>query len=176
MGFLRQSFDKRKIMEIKIRHAEKEDTVSIKAIYEQPHAIEGTLQLPYPSLSQWESRFEKWGENMQNLLAVHNEKVVGQLGLQFYPGQRRKHAATFGMAVCSSVLGQGVGRVLLNAAIDSCDNWLNISRLELLVFVDNESAIRLYKSSGFVVEGTNKNFAYKAGQYVDVYSMARIRN
>ena len=60
-------------MEIKIRHAEKEDIASIKAIYEQPHAIEGTLQLPYPSVSIWESRFEKWGDNLQNFIAVVDE-------------------------------------------------------------------------------------------------------
>ena len=163
-------------MEIKIRHAEKADTASIKAIYAQPHVIEGTLQLPYPSLSIWESRFEKWGENMQNLIAVHNEKVVGQLGLQFFSGHRRKHVATIGMAVCSSVLGKGVGRALLTAAIDTSDNWLNISRLELTVYVDNEPAIGLYKSCGFEIEGTNKKFGFKTGQYVDAYSMARIRN
>ena len=163
-------------MDIKIRHAEKEDIASIKAIYEQPHAIEGTLQLPYPSVSIWESRFEKWGDNLQNFIAVIDEKVVGQLGLQPFTGQRRKHAATFGMAVCSSVLGQGVAKALLNAAIDSCDNWLNISRIELQVFVDNESAIGLYKSCGFEIEGTNKKFAYKAGKFVDAYTMARLRS
>ena len=64
-------------MEIKIRHAEKKDIASIKAIYEQPHAIKGTLQLSYLSVAQWESRFEKWGDNMQNLIAVVDEKVVG---------------------------------------------------------------------------------------------------
>ena len=162
-------------MEIQIRHAEKADMESIKAIYEQPHAIEGTLQLPYPSVSIWESRFEKWGDNMQNLIAAVDEKVVGQLGLQFFIGHRRKHVAAAGMAVCSSAIGQGVGKALLNAALDTCDNWLNISRIELQVFVDNAAAIALYKSCGFEIEGTNKNFAYKAGNYVDAYSMARLR-
>lgn len=163
-------------MEIKIRHAEKEDIAAIKAIYEQPHAMEGTLQLPYPSLSLWESRFEKLGENFQNLIAIHNEKVVGQLGLHFFSGQRRKHVATIGMAVCSSVLGQGVGKALLTAAIESCDNWLNISRIELMVFVDNKPAIGLYKSCGFEIEGTSKKYGYKAGKFVDAHSMARLRD
>jgi len=162
-------------MEIKIRHAEKKDIASIKAIYEQPHAIKGTLQLSYLSVAQWESRFEKWGDNMQNLIAVVDEKVVGQLGLYFFIGHRRKHVASFGMAVCSSVLAQGVGKAMLNAAIDTCNNWLNISRIELQVFVDNEAAIALYKSCGFEIEGTNKKFAFKAGGFVDAYSMARLR-
>ncbi len=148
----------------------------IQAIYKQPHAIAGTLQVPFPSLSSWESRFEKAGDMMQNLVAIVDGKVAGQLGLHFCHGHRRKHVASFGMAVCASFLRQGVGKSLLGAVIDSCDNWLNISRIELEVYVDNESAIGLYKSFGFEIEGCCRNYAYKAGKLTDVYLMARLRD
>ena len=63
----------------------------------------------------------------------------------------------------------------MRAAVDVADNWLNLLRLELTVFVDNEPAIQLYKKNGFVVEGTLSQYAFRAGQYIDVFTMARLR-
>jgi len=68
-----------------------------------------------------------------------------------------------------------VGKALLEAALDMCDNWLNIHRVELQVFVDNAAAIHLYEQLGFVQEGRHKDFAFQHGGYVDAYTMARIR-
>jgi putative acetyltransferase len=43
------------------------------------------------------------------------------------------------------------------------------------VYTDNEPAVRLYKKFGFEIEGTLKKYAYRDGEYVDVYAMARFR-
>jgi putative acetyltransferase len=48
-------------------------------------------------------------------------------------------------------------------------------RLELEVYVDNAPAIRLYEKFGFIIEGTMVQFAFRDGQYVDTYMMARLR-
>jgi len=47
--------------------------------------------------------------------------------------------------------------------------------LELEVYTDNEPSIHLYKKFGFVVEGALQQFAYRDGQFVDVYAMGRLR-
>ena len=80
-----------------------------------------------------------------------------------------------GTPVRDEFQGQGVGTALMVAAVDLADNWLNLLRLELGVYTDNEPAIRLYKKVGFVVEGTLLKYAYRAGQYVDVVTMARLK-
>jgi putative acetyltransferase len=59
--------------------------------------------------------------------------------------------------------------------IDLSDNWLKLSRLELEVFVENVPAIQLYKKCGFTIEATLVDFAFREGQYVEAYTMARIR-
>ena len=64
---------------------------------------------------------------------------------------------------------------MLGALIDTSDNWLNLKRLELTVFVDNEPAIRLYQKFGFEIEGTRRAAAFRDGQFVDMYEMARVR-
>ena len=79
------------------------------------------------------------------------------------------------MAVRDDWQGKGVGTALMQAAIDLADNWLNLKRLELEVYVDNASAIRLYEKIGFAIEGTMVDFAFRDGQYVDTHLMARLR-
>jgi len=52
---------------------------------------------------------------------------------------------------------------------------LNLTRLDLRVYVDNEPAIALYNKFGFEIEGTHRLFAYRNGEYVDAHVMARLR-
>jgi len=56
------------------------------------------------------------------------------------------------------------------------DDWLDLQRIELTVFVDNDRAIALYEKSGFVSEGRFKNYAFRDGHYVDAYAMARLKS
>lgn len=64
----------------------------------------------------------------------------------------------------------------MQAAVDLADKWLNLTRLELEVQVDNEGAIRLYKKFGFEIEGTLREYAFRDDSFVDVYSMARLKD
>ncbi|MEK7786498.1 MAG: GNAT family N-acetyltransferase, partial [Chloroflexota bacterium] len=106
---------------------------------------------------------------------VENE-VIGQLGLHTFPNApRRRHVGQIGMAVRDDWQGKGAGTALMQAAIDLAEKWLNLSRLELEVYTDNEPAIRLYKKLGFSIEGTLVHFAFRDGQYVDAYMMARLK-
>jgi len=109
-------------------------------------------------------------------VACIEDEIAGQLNIHTFPNRpRRRHAGHIGMTVRDDFKGQGVGTELMRAAVDMADNWLNLLRLELTVFVDNEPAIRLYKKYGFVIEGTLSRYAFRAGQYINVFTMARFR-
>jgi putative acetyltransferase len=125
----------------------------------------------------WRKRLAEPPEGLFNLVAcVEDNEVVGHLGLHTFPDRpRRRHAGQIGMAVRDDWQGKGVGTALMQAAIDLAENWLNLNRLELEVYIDNEPAIRLYKRFGVTIEGTLARFAYRDGQYVDTYTMARLR-
>jgi putative acetyltransferase len=71
---------------------------------------------------------------------------------------------------------RGIGSRLLAALTDAADNWLNLSRLELAVYVDNAAAVRLYEKFGFAVEGTRRRDAFRDGAFVDSFVMARLRD
>ncbi|MBB3167031.1 GNAT family N-acetyltransferase [Simiduia aestuariiviva] len=157
-----------------VRHGELSDLAGIKAIYEQPHAYGNTLQLPYQSDGFWQRRLQNSSDSQISLVAVHNDEIVGQISLSVNDRPRRKHVATLGMGVSHAHRGTGVGSKLLHAALDLTDNWLNVTRVEIEVYTDNEQAINLYQKFGFEVEGTAKNYAFRQGRYVDALYMARL--
>jgi len=70
---------------------------------------------------------------------------------------------------------QGIGSRLLAAVLEVADNWMNLRRVELTVYADNQAAIGLYRKFGFETEGQLRDYAVRDGGYVDVLSMARLR-
>jgi putative acetyltransferase len=157
-----------------VRLYEGRDLDQIQAIYSEPGAYGNTLQLPYQSAEHWEKKLGRDG--LTNLVAVRGDDVVGHLSVELSQIPRRRHVATFGMGVKASARGTGVGSLLLNAAIDLCENWVNVSRIELEVYTDNAAGVALYSKCGFEIEGTCKRYAFRDGQYVDVHIMARVRS
>ena len=162
---------------IYVRHTEPGDYEAIQKIFAGPRVVQGTLQLPFTSIDGWRKKLAEPPEGLYSLVTcVENDEVVGTLGLHTFPNRpRRRHTGQIGMAVRDDWQGKGVGTALMAAAVDLADNWLNLTRLELEVFTDNEPAIKLYRRFGFTIEGTMVRFAYRDGQYVDTYLMARIR-
>lgn len=161
--------------QITIRHCEARDIEQIRAIYADPTAFADTLQLPFPSIEVWEKRLSPCPDGFTCLVAVRDDEVLGQLGLEVFRSPRRHHAATLGMGVKASARRIGVGSSLLCAAIDLCEKWMNVSRIEIEVYIDNDAAIALYAKHGFVIEGTCRQFAFRDGKCVDAHIMARIR-
>jgi putative acetyltransferase len=163
-------------MTITIRRTEPSDYEAMRHIFASPQVVWGTLQLPFPSAEQWRQRLVEPPDGLFGLVACVENEVVGQLDLYTFPHKpRRRHAGQIGMAVRDDWQGKGVGSALLQAAIDLADKWLNLTRLELEVFVDNPPAIRLYEKFGFSIEGRMVNFAFRDGQFVDTYVLARLR-
>jgi putative acetyltransferase len=159
-----------------IRRAEPDDCSALYEMFTSPNVYPGTLQLPYPSRELWRQRLSDT-DGTYNLVAVVGDRVVGMLSVHTFPNRpRRRHAGAIGVSVHDEWQGKGVGTALMRAGLDLADNWLNLTRLELEVFTDNESAIRLYEHFGFEREGTLRQHSFRGGRYVDSYVMARLRN
>jgi putative acetyltransferase len=159
-----------------VRRAEPGDYAEVCRAFEGRSTYSGTLQLPYPSQEIWRKRLAEPKPDEFTLVALVGGRIAGNAGLHRSANSpRRSHVMFVGMAVSEEFQGKGVGDALMKALIEIADGWLNVFRLELTVFTDNERAIRLYRKHGFEVEGTHKAYAVREGKYADTYSMARVR-
>jgi putative acetyltransferase len=163
-------------MAVTIRGLEPADFEAVRKIYSEPKVVLGTLQIPYQSSESWRKRLAEAPDGFYGLAACVDGEVIGHLGMQTYPkSPRRRHIGQLYMAVRDDHQGRGIGTALMQAVIELADRWLNLTRLELEVYVDNEPAKRLYKKFGFDIEGTARKFAFRNGEYADVYTLARVR-
>jgi putative acetyltransferase len=157
-----------------IRLLETRDFEQLYELYSERDAYFNTLQLPFQSIEHWQNKMTRDGHT--SFVAVRDGELLGQVSIDLMSNLRRRHVATLGMGVKSSARGQGVGTSLVRAAIAVCEDWGNISRIELEVFTDNAPAIALYKKCGFTIEGTCRRYAIRDGAFVDVHIMARVKD
>ncbi len=152
------------------------DVEAVHAILRCPRVVADTLQMPYRPVDFTRQRFApRNDQDMYVLVALVDGQVVGNLGMSAQAA-RRRDVGTFGMSVHDDFQGRGVGTALMAAMIDLADNWLGLRRIEMEVWADNEPAIHLYRKFGFEVEGTGRQYARRAGQFVDALFMARLKD
>jgi putative acetyltransferase len=137
--------------------------------------IWGTVNLPFSSPEDAQSWLREVAPGQYILAACANTEAVAWLNLCVLPTPRMHHTARLTMAVRDDWQRKGLGATLLRSALDMTDKWLNVLRVEVAVWTDNEAAMTLYTKYGFVVEGTHRSYAFRGGRYVDAHTMARLR-
>jgi putative acetyltransferase len=157
-----------------IRAREPSDWQEISALLQLPRVRWGTLRLPFMSAEDTRKWMEKAADGHTGIVAVLDGRLVGSADVTAHKG-RRSHVGAIGLCVHDDFHGRGIGSALLAALTDLADNWLNLRRLELTVYVDNAPAVRLYRMFGFAVEGTRRADAFRDGAFVDSFAMARLR-
>lgn len=157
-----------------IRPLRLSDAGDIYELMHMPNVLWGSLRLPSKSFDAWQATVEQWVRDEQQHIFVveRQDKVVGMVRVEVGKG-RRSHVASLDIAVHDQFQGQGIGKYLMITAVDLADNWLNLRRLELGVFTDNERAIHLYQQFDFEIEGRLRCDAFRGGVYIDSYIMAR---
>ncbi|MEM7641163.1 MAG: GNAT family N-acetyltransferase [Pseudomonadota bacterium] len=106
-----------------------------------------------------------------HLVALDGQRVVGWCDITRGPAPFRAHCGTLGMGVLLSHRRQGLGRRLLEAAVDVAQD-AGLRRIELTVRARNAPAIRLYQASGFVSEGRFVAHTATADGFEDSLPMA----
>lgn len=158
-----------------LRAVELSDAEGMCRLANMPGYRWGTLRQPYESVDYWRKRIGRNGPLDLWLVAVMGDRLVGSGGLHGQPNPRKSHVADLGMGVADDVAGKGIGTQILEALLNVADNWRGWTRIQLEVFVDNEPAIKLYTKHGFEIEGRQVRSSFRDGQFIDSYSMARLK-
>ncbi len=155
-----------------------EDWEQFHAMREEASVRYNTLAIPFADPGRFRDRLASASELDHRLVAEAiftdgTRQIAGNLGLH-RDSLSRADMAAMGIQVATDFQGMGVGSALLAAMCDLADGWLNLHRIELEVFTDNERGIALYKKFAFETEATLRRYAFRDGDYVDAYRMGRI--
>ena len=92
-------------------------------------------------------------ENCCFFVARLGEAVVGMVSLRGGQLRRMRHVAKLEIFVATRLRGHGVGRALVDAALQWATRHPTLTKVGLSVFDDNVRAIKLYQTLGFLEEG-----------------------
>jgi RimJ/RimL family protein N-acetyltransferase len=163
---------------IRVRRAEPADAQALVELAENVGREEGRWIL---SSEGWRSvtderRFLKTvlrHPDAAVFVAEDEGTVVGRLSLSRDPHPASRHVADLGLMVAASHRGKGIGRMLLEQAVQ-WSRMSEIRKLELHVFPWNGPALRLYESFGFEREGYRKAHYARDEELVDAILMAYV--
>ncbi len=144
-----------------LRNGDAPDGQALLELFILTHAQTDWL-LSYPDevtfTAEQEEQFLKEKTNSEDeieILAELDGRLIGSAGVySIRRAEKVRHRASFGISVDKAYWGLGVGRALTEACIE-CAKAAGYTQLELEVVAENESAVALYESVGFVEYGRN---------------------
>ena len=106
-------------------------------------------------------------------VAIAEGEVVGWCDLTPKDRPVYAHAGVLGMGLLPPFRGRGIGTRLMTTVLTAARR-AGLHRVELTVRESNTSAITLYKTMGFEVEGCFRDAVQVDGVYENVLGMARL--
>lgn len=165
------------IDEVIIRPAEIRDVRDINTLRRMPGIVENLIALPSETIASNEKFIANVSDDDHIFAAEISSngvsRVIGLAGLHCRKLPRMRHTASIGIMVHVDFHRRQIGSKLMNAIIDLADNWLMLKRVDLTVYPENTSAIKLYEKFGFVREGISRYASIRNGAYADLQHMAR---
>jgi ribosomal protein S18 acetylase RimI-like enzyme len=159
--------------EVTIRPATADDDAALDAISRANWTLGGSVTpAPPPPGTPF---FDPGANHADVLVAEAGGTVAGyvRLGPATPAVESTRHVLTVrGLAVDPARHRQGIGRLLIEAAIEEA-RARGARRLTLRVLADNTAARALYEAAGFTVEGVLREEFLLRGRYVDDVLMAR---
>lgn len=144
-----------------LRNGTERDGQAVYDIFCKTHGQTDWL-LSYPEENSYtpdqEAQFLKQKTESENEIEIVAEvagTLVGCAGIESV-GKKEKvrHRAEFGISVDQAYWGLGIGRALTEACI-ACAKQAGYAQLELNAVAENERALSLYRSEGFIEYGRN---------------------
>lgn len=118
---------------------------------------------------------EEWRRRMNNAFsALSEDKLIGTIMCIQNSRVKTRHVASiYGFYVKREFRGQGVGRKLINFALEHVHKSGQVIKIKLEVNPDQEAAVKLYQSCGFKVVGLLRMELWVEGRFYDELIMER---
>lgn len=105
------------------------------------------------------------------LIAEYEGELIGNLDITGSKRLKMAHTGMIGMGIKTDWRNQGLGKALMECAIEWAKNSSEIEILWLDVYASNELGYNLYKNTGFEVSGIIKGFFKEENGYMDKVQM-----
>jgi putative acetyltransferase len=158
---------------VMIRGPRKRDVPALTELMAGDGVVQGLSVMPF--ISEYEvERMLQHKDTRYWLVAECGGAPAGWAFIEWGSGRWRR-IAFLAIGVGDPFAGSGIGRRLLQAILGVGFGYLDLHKIELVVYVDNIAAIKLYESVGFVHEGTKRGNAIRDGRFVDAHVMSFLR-
>jgi L-amino acid N-acyltransferase YncA len=155
---------------VEVRAMTTEDWPAVEAIYAEGIATgHATFETTTPS---WDE-FDRGRHRDHRFVAVEDGDVLGWAALS--PTSSRPcyaGVAEHSVYVASAARGRGVGRVLMEALLESADAG-GIWTVQTSIFPENEASLALHERVGFRVVGRRERIAQLDGAWRDTLLLER---
>ncbi|WP_426442198.1 N-acetyltransferase family protein [Bradyrhizobium genosp. P] len=144
--------------------------IRLEALRSNPEAFGSAFETESIRPVGWFAERLEGGAVMLGAFQAH--ELVGTIGFMVADGPKRQHKGAFvGMYVRQAARRAGVGRRLLDAALELAAQ--SVELVQLIVVKGNEPALRLYQSAGFLEYGLERHALKIDGRYYDDILMAK---
>lgn len=144
--------------------------------------LRGLLEEASAFASSYEEERDRSVEDVRSQLAARNggailgafegDRLLAIVGVQRESLQKLCHkACLWGMYVAPEGRGLGIGRHILQAALDYAWTELKVVQVNLGVHTRNDAALRVYTALGFEIFGTERGALCVGGRYQDEHHM-----
>ncbi|WPN99407.1 GNAT family N-acetyltransferase [Pseudomonas sp. MUP55] len=124
------------------------------------------------ALSWWQKRLDHPLDCV--LGGFDGERLAGIVGLAYEPREKARHKVTlFGMYVTQAYQHRGLGRRLVEAALEEARRQPQLKLIQLTVTAGNDAALTLYQRCGFVQYGLEPLAVRVGVEYFDKIHMWR---
>ncbi len=157
---------------IAIRAARPDDAAAIAAIY-APHVLTGTatFEVEAPDTRQMRARMAASDGLYPWIVATNGDEAGGVLAYAYATRFRDRPAYRYAVEttiyVSAAVQGQGVGRLLYQALVDTL-RVQGFTQAIAAIALPNDYSIRLHESVGFRRAGVYREVGFKHDQWIDV--------
>jgi putative acetyltransferase len=164
-----------KVDGVLVRPVHQDDAADLYDIISRPEVSRTLIHMPSIEFTDTVEFVSRRDKNNNRLVAEVDGRAVASGTLSASQNPRMRHAGSLGMMVHPDYWNRRVGTAVMTGLLNLADNWLNLKRVELGVFAENEYAIRLYEKFGFEIECRMRENIFGDGRFHDEYFMARLR-